>query len=160
VSSATESKRADEVCRRSQEPPCRARPKVGPQGSNRAHARSLSRGRKVAVVRDLKALSQSIIDAIGELPADASADTRVSAVEKLIGEHVQSAVKSISSVGEYGTFLRDLGFAKGAVKKLAPAFKSISGDHIGSDELKTAALADLLRTVRTVAATLKHATSE
>lgn len=109
-------------------------------------------------MKDLKGLSLSIIDALGNLPADASADTRVSVVEQLVHDHVRGAVKAITNVDAYGAFLRDSGFAKAAVKKLAPAFKALTGDlpHDAISEQKLAAVTGVLAAIREVNDTLQQ----
>lgn len=150
--------RADQVRSRAQHHPSRTRTKFGPQGKIRASARSLCRDRRVVLVKDLKALSQSIVDATSALPADASVDQRIACVEQVVGDYLAAQVKSISGVGDYADFLRDCGFAKAAVKKLAPAFKSISGEHDRPSEAKQEALDGLLAEVRSIASIMKPRT--
>lgn len=108
-------------------------------------------------MKELKALSQNILDALEAAPRDASADTRVSTIESLVSEQIRSSTKAISSVSEYAEFLRAAGFAKSAVKKLAPAFKSIAAAATDSGQTETkAGLADLLGAVRAAGASLNQ----
>lgn len=101
---------------------------------------------------DFKALSTTIIDALAALPSDTPAHTRSITVEELIGAHVRAHAKAISHVRDYGAFLREVGFAKAAVKKLAPAFKAISGNE--ASEISATAAEGLLASLREVRGTL------
>jgi hypothetical protein len=81
-------------------------------------------------VEDLKSLPQLIIDALGALPLEASADVRASVVAEVLG----ARFKAVSHVGEFRTFLREVGVPKSTARKLAPSFKEVAGEAPVSDE--------------------------
>jgi hypothetical protein len=86
-------------------------------------------------VRDLESLSRKIDETLGGFPPETPADARAAEIASLIDAHCKGIVKAIGSAREYGAFLHEVGFAKAAVKKLAPAFKSISGDEVVSETI-------------------------
>lgn len=101
-------------------------------------------------MEDLKSLPHTIIDALGALPLEASADVRAS----VVAEAFEARFKAVSHMGEYRAFLHEVGVPRPVAKKLAPAFKFVAGEPAAIEQ-QMAALSNVLQTARSVVESLK-----
>ncbi|MBS0562740.1 MAG: hypothetical protein JSR21_22040 [Proteobacteria bacterium] len=72
------------------------------------------------------AVSEQIIHELDALPADAGAAERAAAVRDCLSAQLRTAAGGVTTERAYAGLLRDLGFAGRLVRKLAPAWKTVS----------------------------------
>lgn len=101
-------------------------------------------------MEDLKSLHLTIIDALGALPLEASADARASVIAGVL----EARFKAVSHLGEYRAFLREVGVPKSAARKLASSFKAVAGEPAAS-EGQMVSMENMLQAIRAVAEDLQ-----
>lgn len=86
------------------------------------------------------------------MPPESASLDRITTIADIVTEHSKAAVAGISGARDFAVFLRELGFARTAAKKLAPAFKSLApngeDDEVSRTERLLSELKALHDTVR------------